>query len=51
MRNGEARPQRRSMAAIEDKEFLGITVMERMHDATPQIFARPRYAEPLAFEA
>ena len=51
MRDGEPCPQRGPMAAIEDEKLLGMAVMERMHDAAAQIFARPRRAEPLAFEA
>jgi hypothetical protein len=34
-RDSEARPQRRPMAAIEDKELLGISVVQRVHDAAP----------------
>jgi len=39
MRDGEPRPQRGAMAAIEDEKLLGMTVMERVHDAAAQVFA------------
>jgi hypothetical protein len=44
-------PQRGAMAAIKDEKLLGMPVMERTHDATAQVFARPGRAKPLAFEA
>ena len=49
MGDGEARPQRRPMAAIKDKKFLRVSVVKRVHDAAVQIFAGPGGPQPLAF--
>jgi hypothetical protein len=51
MRDGEPCPQRATMAAIKDEKLLRMPVMEGTHDAAAQVFARPRRAKPLAFEA
>ena len=50
MGDGEARPQRRPMAAIKHKKLLGVPVVQRVHDAAAQIFAGPGCAEPFAFD-
>gem|GEM_PF-4816172 len=39
------------MATIKDKELLGMTIMQRMHDAAPQIFTGPRSAKAFALDA
>ena len=49
MGDGQARPQRRPMAAIKHKKFLRMSVVQRAHEAAVQIFAGPSGAEPLAF--
>lgn len=51
MGNGEPRPQRCAVAAIEEEKLVGRSIMQRPHDAAPQVFARPGGAEPLAFHA
>jgi len=50
MRDGEASPQRRTMAAIKNKKLLGLAVVKRPSDMAPQIFAGPGGAQPFAFE-
>ena len=37
------------MAAIKDKKLLGVSVVECVHDAAPQVFTGPGSAEPFAF--
>jgi hypothetical protein len=39
------------MAAIKGKELLGVPIMQRMHDAAPQILAGPRSAKAFALDA
>lgn len=51
MRDGEARSKCRAMAAIKDKKLVGIPVVERVHDAAPQIFPGPGGAQPFTFDA
>ena len=51
MRNCQARPQRRAVAAIEQKQLLGQPVAQAAHDAAPDVLAGPCGAEPLAFKA
>jgi len=39
------------MAAIKDEKLVRVAVVERVHDASAQIFAGPGGAKPLAFDA
>jgi hypothetical protein len=50
MRNGESRPQRRAMAAIKQKQLVGVSIVQRASDAAAQIFAGPAGAQPLALD-
>ena len=51
MRDSEPRPQRRAVAAIEQKQLVGVSVMQRVGDAAAQIFACPGGAQPFALDA
>ena len=51
MRDGETRAQRRAMAAIENEKLVGVSVVQRVHDAAAQIFAGPGGAKSFAFDA
>ena len=51
MGNGQARPQHRAMATIEEKQFFGQAVAQAACHAAPDVFTGPGSAEPLAFKA
>jgi len=51
MRNGETCPQGGAVATIERKQFFGRPILQRRRDASTDVAAGPRVAEPFAFEA
>jgi hypothetical protein len=51
MGNCQPRPQHRTVATIEQEQFLGQPVTQATRDAAPDVFTRPRGTEPIAFEA